>query len=801
MSDQNTNGDLLTSNGFQANGHGHRNGHDTTRGSFKAPRSRRRDPLEIDFREVLGTAFNVANRGKWIILVVFLLTFGITAYRTYKAIPIYEAYSLLSIEHKQNTLAPSLDGVFAQPIYNQDEIIIETSLDLAQRVGERLVALGENPETGKPLSMVQGNGAALMSENFVSGLQGSISASYDNDSWTVMRVKARSTVPGEAALLANYFAEEYVNYTKSTGQERASKSREFLEDQIALRESELLGVESQIKDYMSSQGAVALDATSRAAVEQIASLEARINETDVNKQMRQAELSSLEAELREIQPRLAQRIASDVDTEIEEAQQEIARRELILEEALRNNPNLRNQPQGRVEVQQLEQEIAQLKARLTDLSQQLVGEVLGSGGSSETTGGEGLDYAAELKRRIVQERIAISGADAERDALEKAMVGANDKLSEIPRQSTQLAQLERNKTATENLYMLLLSNLEEARLAEESQIGSARVIRKALVPRAPAYPNKRRNMMLGILLGLCLGVAGAYLRFKTDAIVYAPKDIEKRGLKIIAEIPDMKTFIRNQFGKHEMVAHKGHQWNPSLIPYLRPLSLIADTYRKLFVNVHRGYNSQEEAQLILITSAEPEVGKSTTSVNLAITIAQSGLKTLLIDGDLYRPTIHKLLNMTSPVGLPELVQHVDKLKRGLRIEKFLTKINNLYVITDHARDENILAAELLGSPDMKKLIAILRKQFDVILFDSPPVLLKPDANLVGPMCNATVLVASAGSSDARAVEKIYDELRQNGVRVNGVLLNRFEPRRTMGYGYNKLYGYSKYSKHKYYAKS
>jgi capsular exopolysaccharide synthesis family protein len=203
-----------------------------------------------------------------------------------------------------------------------------------------------------------------------------------------------------------------------------------------------------------------------------------------------------------------------------------------------------------------------------------------------------------------------------------------------------------------------------------------------------------------------------------------------------------------------------------MISLLNPLSPVAEGYRRLRTNIQFS-RPDAKVQMIMITSPGPGDGKTVTAINLAVTMAQAGRRTLYIDADVRRPQGHRMIGVPREAGLVELL--FDALPDS--IEQFATSIDSYLYVIPAGRDVPN-PAEVLGSRKMKNFLARWRKEFDVIVIDTPPTLLVADALILASTCDTTLVVCSAGVTNWQAVDQCSDALRSVGADVIGVLLNR-----------------------------
>ncbi len=219
----------------------------------------------------------------------------------------------------------------------------------------------------------------------------------------------------------------------------------------------------------------------------------------------------------------------------------------------------------------------------------------------------------------------------------------------------------------------------------------------------------------------------------------------------------------------------------NMISVNNPKSRAAEAFRTLRTNIQ--FSSLDgEMKTILITSSAPGEGKSTVLVNLAITIAQSGKKVLLLDCDLRKPTIHKKVAVSNSRGLTNILTQNTKIEECI----LSTEINNLYVLTSGPTPPN--PSELLGSKKMKAIIQEFEKIFDFILIDSPPVLAVTDSQIISSLCDGVLLLAAYGVSEKAALVKAKSLIDKVGSKIVGVIMNKVPDHSEDNY-YGKYYGY------------
>jgi tyrosine-protein kinase Etk/Wzc len=739
----------------------------------------------ISVREVLDFTL----RGRWLIAGTLLVVIAGVGLYTAGREPAYRASSYLLIHRDDNGLA-SILPTEARSLFGRERslgnelFVLRRSESLADSVARRLIAHGRASGSGAALSILEPeNGEAPSSALVARRLQETyVQAGLEGDDVDAIRISVTSAVPAEAALIANVYAAEFVALTREGSRSSFSASRRFLEEQVEEQAGALAAADAAVRNYMVSQGAVALDEESSGIVAQLAQLEAQRDAVAVDLRMKRATVAELQSELNGIEPRLARRIASGVDREIAAAQESILELQARLDRIYLRNPGMRTASEVPPEVTSYRQQLRDLEDRVARLSQQLLEESLAVGGGGPGDEGSGLQLAASLRRRLIDEQIALSGLEAQQAVLTARIAEYEQQLRAIPGQRTGLVQLERERQATERLFGAFQERLQEARVAEESELGYAQLVRSADVPDEPISPRWAMNLVLAAVLGLVTGVGLALVRYRLDDRVRRPDDLADLDTPLIGTVPDMTEMLREEFGGRETIEVDGMRLDAHLVTLLNPLTVASEAYRALRTSVQF---SRPDAviETVLVTSARPGEGKSTVVLNLAIAMAQAGRRTLVVDADLRKPTIHRKLGIGWEPGL------VGLLFDGAPFDpsKYATPIDDLFVVPSGRTAPN--PSELLGSQSLRDWIRSFRDHFDIVIFDAPPVLAATDAVLLSTQCDATIVVAAAGTTRTHEVTDTLNALTDVGARVIGTVLNRFDLSHAYGYKYRYSYKY------------
>jgi exopolysaccharide transport family protein len=339
------------------------------------------------------------------------------------------------------------------------------------------------------------------------------------------------------------------------------------------------------------------------------------------------------------------------------------------------------------------------------------------------------------------------------------------------RKGIDYAVLKREVETNRQLYQDLLTKTKQTGLETELKTTNIRVVEKAERPRGPITPNKMRNYQVAVVLGLLIGI-GLALGFEhLDNTFKTPEDVKEHlQVPFLGMVPDVS-----------LKTAGGAVRGPNASQVLKnPGSAVADAYRVLRTNLI--FTSAETTgRVILVTSASPSEGKTTTLANLATALAQNGAKVLAVDGDLRRPTLNRHFGLEKTPGLSDLI--VGKAAASQAIQS--TRVNGLQLLACGYQPPN--PAELLGSPMMKQILDALRAHYDWVLIDAPPLLAMADAPVLCSLVEGVVLVLAAEVATKPAVMRAIDQVQNVGGKVTGVVLNKVNLERN-SYYYSQYYG-------------
>lgn len=751
-------------------------------------------------KEQIAKVLDILFRRKWIVIIGFAVILGLTVLYTANLTPQYEASSYIMVDLGK----VSLDIARSSSSDESDqgsgfELFASSDRTLAGEI--RLLEISDQLEQRVDQRM-QENLANAGNGNMPVRRMGYVSFVTDRGSDNILRFIGRSSNADQAAALANMYAQEYVNLTREASRAQALSVREALVEKEREQLEELTQIEEQINRYK-QLGITDLDSESSRLVQLIAATDLEEENARVELSVEKAALASLEKELEEVNPVLAQRIASGVDRKLDALQVQLAEDEDSYSKILIQNPELKGRETSRL--RELDDRIKRLRVEIDSLSAQYVNEVAAAGGITGSS--DGLAYVASLRQEIAEKRVEVSRLEAMVDVLGSRLREYQASMQRLPRQSKELAQLERARVRTELKYQNTSDQLQVALVQEESEPGYAQVVRNAEVPFGSIYPNIPQNIILGSFLGLMIGLVLAIGREKLDNRIYQPEQLRSMGYREIGVVPNMKPMIKKEFKGKSSVDYDGLNVSTALVSLHDPVASSAEAYRYIRTHIHFGVPGAD-IQTLLVTSPGVSEGKSTTAANLAIVMAQAGRKTLLLDGDLRRPKIHRLFGLPLDTGVIENLTE----SANFTPESWTTPIENLSVLTagnpvsyDVESDESasklprrrpiiLNPSEMLGSTQMRDLVSTLREVYDIIIIDTPPVLVATDAALLAAEADATVMVARSGVTKEGEVDRAVETLDSVGAAFLGIILNGFDINMAFGHRY-KYQDYTQYGQY------
>jgi tyrosine-protein kinase Etk/Wzc len=755
---------------------------------------------QVTFNDYL----RIFYRGRWVIITTFFLVMGLTIYMTFTATPEYEAAAKLMIEDKGG-MEQSLFDITSfmkkeTMVNNQVEIL--KSRTLAEIAIKRLQA----SEFANQLSLLKPpdqHATGLFADigRWVSDL---ISFSSDtSDEYTIddtiielrdrlvispirdtdmIEIRVIGSTAEEAAFITNTLAQAYSEKNRLESQEEVRQVKNFLDEQLTIVKQRLAESEEALKNFKENEKVVALPDETDELIKKMAEIEGLYNEalTEYNSNVQRLKYVDEQLNRSKKNFDLDNIVAMPYIDGLKKQLAEIEGKKAGLISSLMNAGVYREDDP---KVRQYDEQISLLKKQLQEEITKLAGvEMLNPVALSEELSGRKIEIETNLQ--ALQPKV---------EALKRINGEYDRQLEALPDKSLRLARLQRAAQADEKIYLMMQEKYQESRITEVGQLGQVRIIDPARPPQEPVRPRKKLNLLLGFIVGIGLGVGLTFLFEYMDNTVRTIEDVERIGVTVLGSIPmikeeeamkRLKVLPASMNGKNgSLEGPEARRMVSRLITHFAPKSPISEAYRTFRTNIQ--YTKLDrEIKALLVTSPGPGEGKSTSVANLAITMAQMGSKVLLIDSDLRRPILHSIFNIDRRVGLSNVLVGRATIEKAAQT----TEIENLFVMPCGTLPPN--PSELLGSSAMKTTLDEMKEKFDIVLFDSPPIIAVTDAAVLSSQLDGVILVIKSGQTDREAAFRASSLLKNVKTRILGALLN--------GVHIESMYGSYYYYYHYYY---
>jgi capsular exopolysaccharide synthesis family protein len=750
---------------------------------------------QVTFKDYM----RVLYRGRWIIAVSFFLVMVSTVYFTFTTQPVYEASAqvLLREEGSMQQQIFEVSNFIKRETMINNHVEILKSRTLAEDVIRRLQAspyadslwiLGNRSDDEKfsikkwifSILKIEKPDADPSEEDLFDGLvfnfqKNAINVVPKRDT-DMIELKVQAYSPFEAAFVANTWMEAYRALDIKESRGEVSEVVKFLEEKLKDVDSKLSESEQALRKYKETEKVAELSTETQQMIQQLANFETQYQAAKTDLEANERKLDHLKAQLDVNQRAMLEQAASLSSPVIQELEKQMA--QYIGEKA-----GLEQRMIGAGLTAKDVPDFTSLDQRIRGLQEKILEEtrkMVASGGVSMNP----MALSETLFTRILEIETENKSLKAKTDAFRKIVGQYNEELNKLPAKSLRLVELKREAEVNNKIYIMMREKFEENRIAEAGQIGSVRIVDSAKPPREHIKPKKKLNLLLGILLGLGLGIGITFIREYLDTSLKTIEEVERIGFAVLGSIP-LITPQKLNGNRKDQNGGEISRIESRLITHLAPKSPISEAYRTLRTNIQFSHADQP-IKTVLVTSSGPGEGKSTSVANLAITFAEMGAKTLLVDTDLRRPVQHGIFAVPSSEGLTNVLISRIPLKKCLKA----TKIDNLTLLTSGTLPPN--PSELLGSEAMESFIKTITAEYDITLFDSPPIIAVTDAAVLATKVDGVILVTKSGDTGKDALLRSRVLLNNVHAKIFGVLLN--------GVNLSNMYGsYYYYYHHHYYA--
>lgn len=392
---------------------------------------------------------------------------------------------------------------------------------------------------------------------------------------------------------------------------------------------------------------------------------------------------------------------------------------------------------------------------------------------------------SEISQLYTKEHPTYKALMEKRKTLQDEKAKLNKRVTAMPETQQEILRLSRDVESGRAVYMQLLNRQQELNIAKSSAIGNVRIIDNAVTERKPIKPKKIIIVLLGIILGGGVSVAIVILQVFLRRGIESPEQLEELGVNVYASIPVSETFSKKTSQSFKRNKIKGvNEYRDGLLAIENPADLAIEAIRGLRTSLHFAM-MEARNNILMISGASPNAGKTFVSTNLSAIIAQSNKKVLFIDADLRKGYTHKLFEVSNDNGLSDLLAGKTDIAKAI---KKLPAAGFDFISRGNIPPN---PAELLMHERFGKLLEWANNEYDLVVIDTPPILAVTDAAIIGNYSGTTLLVARFEMNTPKEIEVSVKRFEQSGVKVKGCIMNGVVKKASSYYSYGySYYGYS-----------
>lgn len=716
-------------------------------------------------KDLVGEYLHILRINILPILLILTVSLLVTFLYVFRATDIYRATTVLQLEPPQGNI---LQSSFSELENKSDEKYISNQVEVLKSYKIRdivtralLDSLNKRDDLAYFRILVNNSQNIIAEENLRRRLLGLVEIEQKKG-LDAITLSVESPYFNEAQLITHTYANIYINYNLELSREDIKNVKNYLDSEKKKKLVELNNAESSLEEFQTRTGIVRLDEQAANLVQTISNYDIEKKAAEMEFKANQLAINSLESEYELIDPGIKDYINSQLNQPIlEQIQNKIG--EIEIEKEIQ----LSTLKDPKVIEKVNEDARKKIESLKVEYDHQV--EIFEKGLISNTP-----EEKKDIYKDLFSSTVNSKKLKSRIGALDDILNFHESKFDLLPAQSIELAKLERARNSTEKLYLILEEKYQEATINERSRLGNAFIIDPGFDNYGPVKPDRPRIVIFGGVIGLLIGIAFAFLRNYFDKTIKTPDEIESKGASLLSWIPNIENLSERGENESEFVVA------------LRPTSAVSESFKALRTRIQFSKLESKPLQTILITSSIPSEGKTLVSVNLAGSFAQAGKKVLLLDCDLRKPKIHTFFKEERYPGLSDYLFKNVEFKDIIRE----TGLEGLQFITSGTIPPN--PSELLGSLQMKEFIEELRKRYDYIILDSPPLITVTDSEILFNITDGTVLIAQANKTPIDTFWKTYNTLySKNPHNLLGCVLNNFNFKSTYGYYYNYYYYYSR----------
>lgn len=690
-------------------------------------------------------------------IIIPIITFAVTLAR--KPSPIYETAASVRVERSM-----SLTGLFVEvlSVPSGDTLATQALIIKSFPVLEKVAkAMGLIPQDLASSEIY----ANEMYANILPEMQSQIRTEIEGTT-NIINITVTSGDPKKAARIANLVSEKYMEENTLLRNKQIYEAKRFIEEQLKIVGEKLKRSEEALNEFKRNRDIVSITDEQRLALEKFSDLEKDLEK--LNRETKETKYNLTLLESGEVIPGdQTLRFFTDEDVTrsfISKLNQKLG--DLYLK---RDNLLIGSTPKH-PEVKELDAQIAIVRSEM-------------------------IAHLKSKHNSLIQKR----------DFLSSELKKLRGSTSLLPSTALELSRIEREVKINQDLFSLLKTKYQEALIKEAEKVEEVSIIKRATEPRVAQNPPKVfLNTVLGLIIGIILGLVFAFIFESLDTSIGTLEDVEEfLDIPVMGAIPNLNTDNVDHYlrGKYNLKTDHGLEIYRSLISHFIPNSVVAESYRSLRTNAIF-ISTANSLKSVMITSASMNEGKTTTAINLAITLAQIGKRVLLVDVDLRSPNIHYYFGLDKDPGFSDVIlgnsswkdvgrSITDIMMGEINVEDIMVTpgMDNLNIITSGTLPAH--PAEFLNSPIVPELIKEISENYDFVIFDAPPVLPVADPIILGSKVDGVFMVYKVGIISRYALKRAKLLLENVGAKVLSTVLNDFKPEASPDFFHGSYYEYAR----------
>jgi len=743
---------------------------------------------QADFSQLVP----IVLRRKWLIIICIIGSMIPIIYFNKTSKPVYEAVTKIVCEESRSTIPDfsiaqarltrsfienQIQEIFSWSLANGIVRILSDSVLKSFRLPEQLTSLADQEDF------------------YTSAVQKSISANTITNS-DVIKISAQAYSAKAAYMIANTAAEVLKQRNLNARLGEILNVRQTIEDQLIDFKQRVEKTEKALREYKERNNVTFLDQESQELFRRITEAEIQYNRVKTSQDATEKRFKFIKNKLAQERKDLVPSITETTSPWAQRLKQNLIDLE-VQYTTLKVQDYDDNHPQ-----------MKKLKSQIEETKKNLITETL-----KIAQGGDITDPLSQIQRSLEEAaslEVELHTFEAQEKALKKVLNSYNNILKSVPEKELELGRLLRDKNVADNIYIMLLQQREQAKITEAEKTGNIRIIDPARIPINPVKPRKILNLIIGFIVGISLGAVLAFVLESLDKSIKTTEEAEEYlNLPVFSTIPRIKSRSNEKLKsrQHQNLHNGTSALTSKLIAGRSPKSPAAEAFRNLRTSI--GFMaSSSSIKTIMITSSSPSEGKSLIAANLSISSAQVGFKTLLVDLDLRKPVQHDLFGKEKEPGIMDIILSLNEYKDFEHVDvsnnnssntiKLIQEINtpfnksknqiemgDLHLLTCGKIPPN--PSEILSSNIFRILLDSLKKSYDVIIVDAPPVLAVTDAAIIAKIVDGIIMVIRAGKSTQKEISRSKILLERAKGNIIGSVLNDINGVSSYGYYYESKY--------------